>query len=240
METSKKYRLSQSKFPAAMRRNLAWFAVVGFPCFILLLLGTQEIDTLPRVIAIITILSVLGFGAYRGYKTQSAVWESIVIEVGEDFIARSQIRIPEVRITKDEVISIVEIRQGLCIKTNHKNRSLCIPMELSDEDYAEIMAHLSSWTHLEENQSANHISTISSVLFILGFGYIFLAANPVPVTLIALVLLVYLIYHLVTLRKQEGVDPKYRRVWTRGYIFMIIFILGKILLISRLGSFPFE
>jgi hypothetical protein len=189
-------------------------------------------------------VGLVGFTLYRSVDTQVDLWKSIIVELGDDYIQRSQVRIPAIRIQRSEIVTIEEMAQGLCIRTSNTLRSVIIPIELADPEYSEIKNTLSSWASIQPQSAAKKMmdSTLGFV-FLVCFGIIFFATAVWLVLLAALVILVYYTYFFWLLLRSEGVDPQFRRSFasTLGFVFMIVvmkiwFLTGGLELLVNLSN----
>lgn len=167
-------------------------------------------------------------------KQNDKVWQSVQIEVGDDYIARSQVRIPQMRIERSEVTSIEEMESCLCIRTTNKRRTLAVPNVLDDAGYQEIKGVLSTWTTI---QPAAPGATIRSVVFVmgvlLGFGILFFSSVPWLTLAAGGVNSLLLGYVNWTLRHTEGIDPKVKRGALVVFVFALIFTAMKVHVLLR-------
>lgn len=167
-------------------------------------------------------------------KQNGKVWQSVQIEVGDDYIARSQVRIPQMRIERNEVTSIEEMGNCLCIRTTDKRRTLAIPKVLDDADYQEIKGTLSTWATIQPAASDVNIrSMLLVVSVLLGFGILFFS-SMLWLTLAAGVLTsLCLGYIYWTSRHTEGVDPRVKRRFLLAFIFALIVTAMKVHVLSQ-------
>lgn len=81
-------------------------------------------------------------GLRRGIKLQKEAWESFEIKWDLDTITKSQIRTNDVSIQKNEILEIVESKNGVIVKSGNKSNSIFIPKEL--KQYSELISELKS------------------------------------------------------------------------------------------------
>lgn len=223
----KTYSLSHANYLKYRRRFMPLFGIIA-----VLLVGVLIIAVSSRsqfnwfCILPMTLffLGVVGFSAYRAFKQQREVWESIRIVIGDDYIARQQLRIPEIRIAREEITALREINQGICVYTADKFRSLVIPTELERSDYEEIKNALAAWMSIQpkaRNTNARN-GALSIVLFI-GFAIIFLSWSAWLVLIVGLGMMGYYVYIFSLLQRDKGVDPQFRRntAITLGFLAFI-------------------
>jgi hypothetical protein len=168
-------------------------------------------------------IAFLWFFAYRSIKQQQAIWESIKIEVGDDYIARQQIRIPQIRINRGEVTAVWEVGNGLCILTADKFRSLSIPKELDSPDYEEIKSALSTWANIQpKSRGAQIKNTALTIMLLIGIGIIFLSTSAWLVLAAGLAVIPYSTFFFLQLPRHKGIDPKLRRTWIIGFGLLLL------------------
>jgi len=167
-----------------------------------------------------------------GQGQQVALWKSIVVVLGDNFVSREQSRIPPIRIQRSEITRIQETGTGLCVFTADKYRSLAIPASLDGYDH--IKDVLSQWTPFDPISSDKaRDSLIKNRILIVGilvsvailfFSTAWWLVIPVSVALTGL-----MIYSYLTLRRLQGVDPSYRRRMAIGVILMIFFAAVRVI-----------
>jgi len=178
----KTYTLPNNGFPKFRRRLIIRTGII-YLIFLAILLGVaiyNSRDSWPFVLLIIIPIFIVvgGFSNYRLIKQQHALWDSVRIEVGDDYVTRQQIRVPETRINRGEVASLREINNGLCIVSADKVHSLLIPKELDSSDYEEIKTAVSTWAAIQPKSPREQIKTLAWIMvFIIGFGIVFLSTS---------------------------------------------------------------
>lgn len=91
----------------------------------------------------IPITGILMFiGLKRGLKSQKEAWESYEIKWDINTITKSQIRTKDVSILKNEIVEIVENKNGVIVKSGNKSNSIFIPIEL--DNFSELISKLKS------------------------------------------------------------------------------------------------
>lgn len=144
--------------------------------------------------------------------------------MGDDYITRRQIRIPEIRIHREEVTAIREIDTGLLIFTADKFRSLFIPVEVEGHGYEEVKAALSAWTPVQLKSSVTRAKNAALFILVLaGFGIILFSSSPWLVLVVGLVMAGCYTYSYWILRRSKGVDPRFKR--KRDFIIVLVFLV---------------
>jgi len=189
----------------------------------------------------ISIISMIIFGAllipfsiWRGLQQNKAILESVRIEVGDDYIARSQVRIPQLRIDRQEITAVDELGAGLCIRTNNKTRTLSIPNTLDEDDYKEIRAVLASWVTIRpQPKSSKTQNLLIFFLLMIAFTVFFLSTSFWLVLVSGLLLIAYFGYYYWVLRQAQGVDPRTRRGTLIALLVLLMMVAGKLIAYSN-------
>src|SRR5512146_2101614 len=98
----KTYLLSDAgylKYRRLVLQRLGIIALVAIAAAILIISFQGPVNWLFVFPVVLLLLAVMGFSAYRSMKQQHEVWQSVRIVIGEDYVARQQVRIPEIRIS---------------------------------------------------------------------------------------------------------------------------------------------
>jgi hypothetical protein len=112
------------------------------------------------------------FSWKRQFEQNKAIWKSIQIELGVDYIARRQLRIPEIRISRNEITRVEEVGSALFVRTANKYRSLAVPHSL--ENYEQVKATLSAWAPLIQTAGRRRaVDIVSGIATLVGMGIIF-------------------------------------------------------------------
>ncbi len=188
----------------------------------------SEIVSLPFAALILIVVLRIGFS--RSAKQAQETWESINVEMGDDYIARRQIRIPELRIRRAEITSIQETGDGLRITTADKFHSLIVPIALDEPDYQAIKTTLSAWMPIQPvNPAVSRARNLAAGLLILaGYGIILVSMSPWLILIVALAMLGYYGYVFWFLKHHQGVDPRFRRSFVSGIVFLIFITSFKL------------
>jgi hypothetical protein len=154
---------------------------------------------------------------------------SICIEVGADYITRSQPLTPSITFNQSEILATEEMRDGLLVIASG-NRTLLVPKELDSTDYQEIKAVLASWSTMRQTTRQRLIANLTLYAGLMLIGSVW------PMWLLFLVgfgPLSYFSYQLWQLRRLKGVDPKWRGQLIRALGLLTIAIAGKVWLLLK-------
>ena len=193
--------------------------------------GDNWFVTLIASLVIFAVVVVIAL--YRGLQQVREVWESIRVEVGDDYIARSQARIPQIRIRRDEITQVEEIEGGLCVRTADKLRTLAIPSDLDTSDYEEIRSRLATWQAIRPRSAKAQVqgATLLIVLLI-GLGIVFISSSLWLVLAVGLAMSGYYGYMFLRLRHVEGIDPIQRRNLLVAFVFPVFITALKVCVLS--------
>ncbi len=229
------YSLSQQGISNLRRRFIRRLsAILGMAFLIVLGVNWWRGDdnwTITLIVSIVVFVVVVVITFSRGLQQVKEVWESIRVEVGDDYVARSQVRIPQVHISRDEITKIEEIEGGLCIRTSNKLRTLAIPLDLDASDYQEIRSKLSAWKPIQPRSVKVQSAVLLTVLLV-GFGVIFISSSLWLVLIVGLAMIGYYGYIYWTVRHAEGVDPQQRRNLLVAFLFPIFVTAMKACFLS--------
>lgn len=227
------YRLPPRGFPVYRRtliRNGILVAGLVLAAGFWLVLRQAEEDTLPILLVMVPFLAVVfGFAIRKAIRQQKEIWSSVEIRMDDGAITRSQLRIPELLIRREELATVRESAQGLIVKSTDRFRSLLIPRLLDPGDYTEIREDLATWVPIEAaGKGEKWKAWAFMALLITGFAFLFASHNPELVAVVALGLVAIYVGSAWRAYRQEGVDPKTRKTLLFGLVFLILFAAGRI------------
>ena len=193
------------------------------------------------IIFIPVLLGAYIFTARKVISQQKEIWDSIIINIDNDYISRQQIRIPEVRIERTEVTAIEENKCGLWVKTENKARSLIIPIQLEQVDYLEIKETLISWTEAGiVTPTNNREDLLLAVAYIIAFIVLFLSFNIWLNFILGAAIIAYYAYTNKLIQNNVSVDPQYKKIYKRMFVWTILIVLfntfGKLYMISAIKN----
>lgn len=233
----KTYRLSQDFIRAVIRRIWWVYALVIILVISAIVVGNfyayQESGMIyweAIILEVVMTMAVIAGSVFFNIRSQQSILRSIRIELGEDGISRSQLRIPPVHIARAEIAEIRTMGKGLCVQSVDKYRNLAILTGLVDENGApadaEIRATLESWSPIKPAPASLNVKAILLNVAVLAAIIVIYFAQQIWIVLpLWLALVGYLLYGLIQLRHYQGVDPRYRRNLTLTY-GILIFLTG--------------
>lgn len=183
--------------------------VVGSAIFIVPQVNSPSVGSIAPLVVVFPIILIV---INRRTRQNEAVWRSIRVELGGNFIARTQLRIPQMRIMRHEVTSIEEIDGGLCVHTVNAGRSLAIPAKLTDNGFEEICAVLSTWAPIKPKPAGRNWRGLALGGIVLISVAAMLLSPWLWLELLAGIgLTAFNGWYYLHLRQSEGVDPEFKR-----------------------------
>ena len=179
----KTYTLSPDKLAASLRKTRLLFGGMLLTVLLLYVLiqGSATRDWTSILLTVAVSLLLLAFAWRNVVRQQTALWESVRIELGEDYVARQQLRVAQLRIARSEVHAIEETGDGLRLRGADKRPLLAIPTALADADYQEIRAALSTWAPIESKSSqARTQSRLLNALSVVSILVLFFSPGSGP------------------------------------------------------------
>jgi len=143
----KTYQFDPEKFKKQTKILVLMYAI---PLVLMLVLVFFLNRNRPEMLkqTIILVVLMIAFYAYMGfkrYKQNAQLWKEYSLTVDDDGVSQTQPNYPEVRIKKEEIKSIEEVKNGFYVQTYSQGRVLGISKELPDADYEELKQIFSNW-----------------------------------------------------------------------------------------------
>ena len=226
------YRLSDQSFAKILRatnNRTILFSSLTFAFFalfeVLEFLNTGEVNLLSNLFSFLVLIGIVIFISRKVAAQQQEIWQSTIIRVTEEYISSEQIRVPEVKIHREEIALVKENSQGLCIFATDHKRSLLITKFLDQADYLEIKDKLASWQPIESvNAKQNTYQVLLTIAYVIGFFFILGSPFIWLNALIGIGLLITQFYALRQLKQNPAVDPKYLKNYRRILIWMVFMV----------------
>jgi len=217
-----------------VRGSGSFFAVVFCIAMAIVVWNSPDNRPISIIATIIVGAMFIPFSIWRGLKQNKAILESVRIEVGDDYIARSQVRIPQLRINRQEITAVDELSAGLCIRTNNKTRALAIPNALDEDDYKEIRDVLASWATIRpQPKSSKTQNLLIFFLLVIAIGIFIFSTSLWLVLVSSLFLIASFGYYYWVLRQAQGVDPRTRRGMLIVLLVLLLMAAGKLIAFSN-------
>jgi hypothetical protein len=223
--------VSPRGFPA-FRQTLIRSGIIisGVVCAAVLWMSFRQTDTSP-IVWLITgpiLLVVLVNGVRKAIAQQKEIWSSVEIRMDDGAVGRSQIRVPEILIRREEVTAVRETGQGMVVKTADRYRSLLIPRLLDPADYAEIREDLATWVPIESGGGERGKGLAFMGLLIAGFAVMGFSHNPGLVAAVAFGLIAIYVWSVWRVYRQKGMDPAFRKQAVFVLVFVILFAAARL------------
>ncbi len=144
----KTYHLDPEKFPR-IRRNIIltyiFLSLLGL-AIVYLYIGAPLFGSAWTLIPFVLVVFAAA-GWYTLYERQK-YWEQYELTLTPEDLKISAHKSPDIRISKDKITAVREVRQGLILSNPQKENWLLIPKDLPDNDYAAVKKILESWVSL--------------------------------------------------------------------------------------------
>jgi hypothetical protein len=233
----KTYALSSQGISKIRQRFLQRMSIfLGVICFVVIGISywaTPNKGITTVIVSVVICVGIMVFALSSVLRQSKEIWESIRIEMTDEYIARTQARIPQVRINRQEITSIEEIDGGICIRTADKSRTLAILNDLDENHYQEIKNKLSTWSTIQpQSPKTKAQNAFLLVVLLLGFGILFLSSSLWLVLVAGVSLISYYAYNYWSLRQVKGVDPRFRRHMSILFLFPLFIMIMKVCLLS--------
>ncbi|HHW31969.1 MAG TPA: hypothetical protein GXX20_09910 [Clostridiaceae bacterium] len=180
-------------------------------------------------IAILISSFAIFIGIRRGYRINYESFTPFKIVLMDDYISRYQKNIPEIKITKSEVVSITEdIKNGITIKTKTPSKYIYIPNII--ERYDELKESLSQWMEIKsvEKNKNQFLQIIAVPGIIIGFGLVMLSDSSYIVIPVGISLLLIFVWSTYYIQASPHVDTRIKKNIFVS-LFPALIILYKIL-----------
>ena len=242
----RRYRLRPDGLEAAQQRVRARFlvpqmlvvvAVIVLSLFLITRHNPNRTTLLGAVFFggfFITYIAFVGTRRMRSSIEQT--WNSYQLEIGPDYLQRSQSTTPELRLAFSEITRIERI-PGRYLRVIGSSRQRAIAIPESIEHFPDILAILSALRPIAESRSDRSLK--SFVLTVLGFaGYLTMLWSNSPRIVLPLALLVtaFLVWLIIFLQRNPNATyTTKRQSWF--YLVIVFTCVIKVLVILRLLRF---
>lgn len=181
--------------------------VIGIP-----LRSDAAISRRTELLAMWYLLAVLVIGTLLTTRSSRRSWSSFSVEFGPDFIARSQFRMPDVRLLRSDVVAVEEMaHRGLLVRTADSERFIFVPEGL--DDYAGLRAGLAEWRPIRTVSAATHrqrqwLGISAALLAVIWMIATMLSANRFFVVPSAFGLSVFLLWAFIAAQRSLHLDRR--------------------------------
>lgn len=171
----------------------------------------NDINVLPFIIPLL--ICLLGYGLYKSIKRQKIIFESYRLVINEEHISREQFNTSIITIPLMQIASITKYKNGtIIIIGKNKGDTIVVPTQV--ENYDEIEQKLDTINPIKAIEKVNILQK-NSRLF--GFATIALMLcvytleNKIIIGISGSVLVCFLIWGFITLRKNKNIDNKTKK-----------------------------
>lgn len=209
-------------FAAAYLLLMLWGAHIGFSDLLNSRTWTVLLSTAGGTLLILGVVGIfLVFGVRASMKANRRTWDSVEVEIGEDYVARRQSNAPEeIRLQRDEITTLEDAGSVLNIRTANKYRGLNVPKLL--DGYDEVKATLLSWSKpLRSTRGRTRIQNWAiGGLSAIGMLAFLFALDPVLQVIATVGMMGWMGFWYWYTGRLEGVAPGVRR----NYLLSVVVI----------------
>ena len=136
---TKNYFLDPNKL-AKQKRNIVLLYGITAILALVIIFVIQRLtgNTEPAWLAIVAIPILLVLVAARSIHQRTELWEHYILTLEDEVFIQNQPSYPETRVALSSITGTEETKEGLYLKSKQGTRIFGIPVQLKDEEYAEL------------------------------------------------------------------------------------------------------
>ena len=183
--------------------------------------------------AIAALAFLIGFRMLGQVRDYQHGLQSLHIDLGEDRISRRQWRLPDLTISRNDIILMQETDAGILVVAKDRTQYLWAPAQL--EGYDEVRARLSHWMAIHKAPPRHGANTgLLTAAWGLGtalcLGVLFFTTDPWQAAAAGLATLAIYLFIYRLLRSQRGIDRRFQRTYSGVFIFLVVVVVAKLLM----------
>ena len=195
----------------------------------------NDIDVLFVIIPVL--LCTLGYGLYKAIKQQKIIFESYRLVIDEENISREQFNTSIITIPFIQITSIAKHKNGsILIIGKNKGDIIVIPTQI--ESYNEIEEKLDTINPIKAIKKENILQKsriIFGIATIALMVCVYTFENKIIVGISGSILVCFLIWSFITLRKNKNIDNKTKKgLW---WVFVVIFSIIANMIFKLSGEY---
>ena len=160
-------------------------------------------------------------------------WDSYELGLGEDFVLKKQVNMPEVEIGRDEVIRIQEARtneapDSLVIRSADSRRFIIVPTAL--DGYAEVKDQLGHWRQIEPLSTRKYVALQILLWMLVPAGYlvILMSQNLWLVLIVGILMMALVGWGMIELRRAMNVDSRVKNLRLVVFAIMVLTVITTV------------
>ena len=136
---TKNYFLDPNKL-AKQKRNIVLLYGITAILALVIIFVIQRLtgNTEPAWLAIVAIPILLVLVAARSIHQRTELWEHYILTLEDEVFIQNQPSYPETRVALSSITDTEETKEGLYLKSKQGTRIFGIPVQLKDDEYAEL------------------------------------------------------------------------------------------------------
>ena len=136
---TKNYFLDPNKLSRQKRNIVLLYAITGIAALVVIfVIQRLSGNTEPAWLAIVAIPILLVLVAARSLHQRTELWEHYVLTLEDDVFIQNQPNYPETKIALSSITGTEMTKEGLYLKSKQGTRIFGIPVQLKDEEFAEL------------------------------------------------------------------------------------------------------
>lgn len=136
---TKNYFLDPAKLAKQKRNIVLLYGITGIVALIIIfVIQILTKNTEPAWLAIVAIPVLLVLIAARSIHQRTELWEHYILTLEDEVFIQNQPSYPETRIPLSSITGTETTKEGLYLKSKQGTRIFGIPVQLKDEEFAEL------------------------------------------------------------------------------------------------------
>ena len=136
---TKNYFLDPNKLAKQKRNIVLLYGITGIVALVIIFVIQRLTgNTEPAWLAIVAIPILLILVAARSIHQRTELWEHYILTLEDEVFIQNQPSYPETRVALSSITGTEETKEGLYLKSKQGTRIFGIPVQLKDEEYAEL------------------------------------------------------------------------------------------------------
>lgn len=150
---TKNYFLDPNKLAKQKRNIVLLYAITGVVALIIIFaIQLLTKNTEPAWLAIVAIPVLLALIAARSIHQRTGLWEHYILTLEDEVFIQNQPNYPETRIPLSAITGTEMTKDGLYLKSKQGTRIFGIPVQLKDNEFAELSQIVADYIAKKDNR----------------------------------------------------------------------------------------
>ena len=151
---TKNYFLDPNKLAKQKRNIVLLYAITGIVALIIIFaIQLLTKNTEPAWLAIVAIPILLALIAARSIHQRTGLWEHYILTLEDEVFIQNQPNYPETRIPLSSITGTETTKDGLYLKSKQGTRIFGIPVQLKDDEFAELSQIVADYLAEKDNSA---------------------------------------------------------------------------------------